>query len=82
MRERVERDTYMAKSAARRCINFLKAGLPFTLEHPGTQLPGNSRSGKNLSLLTEIAISLSLGPEIAISLSLGPEIAISPVSLL
>lgn len=56
MRERVERDTYMAKSAARRCINFLKAGLPFTLEHPGNSIAKELKEWQELVALVEFLL--------------------------
>jgi hypothetical protein len=56
MRERVERDTYMAKSAARRCINFLKAGLPFTLEHPGNSIARELKEWQELVALDGVFI--------------------------
>ena len=56
MRERVERDTYMAKSAARRCINFLKAGLPFTLEHPGNSIARELKEWQELVALDGVFV--------------------------
>ena len=56
MKVRVDRDSYMAIGAAQRCIRAHKAGLPFTLEHPGNSIARELSSWKELVAMEGVFI--------------------------
>ena len=56
MKVRVDRDSYMAIGAAQRCIRAHKAGLPFTLEHPGNSIARELNSWKELVAMEGVFI--------------------------
>ena len=56
LRNEVDRDSYMAIGAAQRCIRAHKAGLPFTLEHPGNSIARELSSWKELVAMEGVFI--------------------------